>query len=145
MSITGSTISACAVSRMWTGKLNMEVVLNATLAGGIVIGSCCCLIVNPVLAIIIGCIGGIISSLGYLKLNSFLQEYAYLYDTCGVQFLHGIPGLIGGIAGAVVASQVEFQMRDTITKSVFHDQIANIFHAMSKGGTNRNENSQGFT
>jgi ammonium transporter Rh len=121
MAITGSTISACAVSRMWTGKLNMEVVLNATLSGGIIIGSCCCLIVNPVLAIIIGAVGGIVSSLGYLKLNSFLQEYAYLYDTCGVQFLHGIPGLLGGIAGAFVASNVEFQMRDNQSKAVYYN------------------------
>jgi len=117
----------------------MEVVLNATLAGGIIVGSCCCLVVSPAFAMGLGAVGGIVSALGYLKLNSFVQEYAYLYDTCGVQFLHGIPGLLGGIAGAFVTYFVEFQLRDD--KGIQGNLIANIYHAM---GDQRDSQSQGL-
>lgn len=41
LSISASCIAACGVSRILIGTLDMEVVLNATLAGGVAIGSSC--------------------------------------------------------------------------------------------------------
>ena len=53
----------------------------------------------------IGCIGGIVSTFGYIKLTSFLEEKIGLNDTCGINNLHGIPGILGGIlSGIVIAS-----------------------------------------
>lgn len=51
----------------------MEVLLNATLAGGVMIAASCEMIFNPGYAIIVGSLAGIASSLGYLKLNEFMK------------------------------------------------------------------------
>lgn len=62
----------------------MEVLLNATLAGGVVMGSGCDLIMNCGYAMIAGAIAGAISAIGFLKLNAFCKEKLGLHDTCGV-------------------------------------------------------------
>lgn len=75
---------------------------NATLAGAIAIGSSANLMVQPFGAIIIGSIAGIVSVIGYRYLQPFLLRKARLHDTCGVQNLHGLAGLIGGICSVII-------------------------------------------
>lgn len=74
------------------GKLNMEIVLNASLAGGVAVGSSADLIVQPAGAMIAGFIVGTISACGFAFLSAFVKEHLRLHDTCGVINLHGIPG-----------------------------------------------------
>ena len=50
----------------------MEVVLNATLAGGVMLGTSADLVVDPAGAIAIGAAAGIISAIGFLKLSGWL-------------------------------------------------------------------------
>ena len=50
----------------------MEVVLNATLAGGVAVGSASDLVVTASISMLIGGCAGIVSALGFLKLNKFL-------------------------------------------------------------------------
>lgn len=104
LAISGSCITACGVSRLMLQRLDMEVVLNATLAGGVSVGSSSDLVVTGGTAMAIGGIAGIVSALGFLHLNTFLQKKIKLHDTCGVHNLHGLPGIIGGVLGAVSAS-----------------------------------------
>ena len=59
--------------------------------------------IHPFGAMIIGTFSGIISTLGFQYLSPLLKRI-YLHDTCGVHNLHGIPGVISGIAGAIVAA-----------------------------------------
>jgi ammonium transporter Rh len=47
------------------GKLEMEIMLNATLAGGVAIGSAADIIVAPWAAMLIGFLGGVLSSVGF--------------------------------------------------------------------------------
>jgi len=103
MAISASCITACTVSRFLLQRLDMEVVLNATLAGGVSVGSSSDLVVSAGTAMAIGAFAGVVSALGFLKLSSFLQQKIALHDTCGVHNLHGIPGVIGGIFGAISA------------------------------------------
>jgi ammonium transporter Rh len=104
LSISASCITACGFARLQLGKLDMEVVLNATLAGGVAIGTPCDLITNPGVAIAVGASAGIVSAWGFLKLNGFLKEKIGLHDTCGVLNLHGIPGIMGGIYGCIAVA-----------------------------------------
>lgn len=99
MSISASCISACSICRMLKGKLNMEVVINATLAGGVAIGTASDLVTTPAVAILVGIIAGVLSAIGFLKLSGWFEEKIGLYDTCGVNNLHGMPGILGGLVG----------------------------------------------
>ena len=82
----------------------MEVLLNATLAGGVAVGSASDLVVTASVAMLIGGAAGIVSAWGFLKLNEWLQEKIGLHDTCGVHNLHGMPGIMGGVIGALSAA-----------------------------------------
>lgn len=81
----------------------MEDILNATLAGGVIIGSVADIAVTPVWPLLIGFIGGVISAFGFAKINPALTKRLGLHDTCGVHYLHGIPGVIAGIISAIFA------------------------------------------
>jgi ammonium transporter Rh len=60
--------------------------------------------IRPFGAMIIGTFAGMVSTLGYQYLLPFLKKKLSINDTCGVNNLHGMPGLISGFAGAIVAS-----------------------------------------
>lgn len=80
----------------------MEDILNASLAGGVAIGAPSGVITNPAASLSIGLLVGIISTICFIKLTPFLERTIGLYDTCGINNLHGIPGLLGGILSAIV-------------------------------------------
>lgn len=101
LSLTGSCLGTFVMSKFFRGKLHMEDVLNATLAGGVAIGACCSLMQNPVGAIVIGLVAGLISSAGFGRIGPWLSKKG-LIDVCGVHNLHAMPGFLGGIASAIV-------------------------------------------
>lgn len=86
----------------------MEFLLNATLSGGVIIGAASGLLLNPGGALLIGFVGGIISTLGFHKLTPYLQEKIGLFDTCGVHNLHGIPGILGGLISGIIAAMYAY-------------------------------------
>lgn len=104
LSLTGSCLSTFAMSAFLKEKFTMEYLLNATLAGGVIIGAAAGIITSLGGAMAIGFLGGIVSTLGYRYLTPYLQEKFGLYDTCGVHNLHGVQGLLGGIISAIVAA-----------------------------------------
>jgi ammonium transporter Rh len=65
---------------------------NATLAGGVAIGSSANLKLVPAWAVFVGVLAGALSTLGYIYLTPFLEATMRLHDTCGVHNLHGMPG-----------------------------------------------------
>ncbi len=84
-------------------------VQNATLAGGVAIGAIADMAISPASALFIGSFAGIISTLGFQYLTEALKGVK-LHDTCGVNNLHGIPGVISGLASVLVAA---FACRET--------------------------------
>ena len=100
-------MGAICYSRLAFKKLDMEVVLNATLAGGVAIGASADVVNSPGLAILIGLLGGFISAVGFKKWNAWLCDKINLHDTCGVQFLHGIPGIFGALVSAIMVATME--------------------------------------
>ncbi|CAG9316291.1 unnamed protein product [Blepharisma stoltei] len=102
LALTGSTTAVFITSSFFKkGKLNMEDVLNATLAGGVCVGSSADQIVYPFAALFVGYFAGFISCIGFERLSGFLQRKVGLYDTCGINNLHGMPGVFGGIFSAI--------------------------------------------
>lgn len=79
----------------------MELMLNATLAGGVAIGSAADVIVAPWGAMLIGFGGGVLSAVGFQKIGPYLNEKLGLQDTCGVNSLHGMPGIFAAIVSAI--------------------------------------------
>jgi len=132
MAISGSCITACGTSRVFRQKLDMEVVLNATLAGGVAVGSASDLVVTGGTAMLIGSIAGIISAIGFLKIGPFLQEKIALHDTCGVHNLHGIPGVLAGVIGAISASLADDAFGNEET-------LGNTFAAIADEGRTTSE------
>lgn len=86
------------------GKLNTIHIQHATIAGGIAIGSVADLNVQVYVALLVGSLAGLISTLGYQFIDPFLKRTIKLHDTCGVQSLHALPGLISGILGIIYAA-----------------------------------------
>ena len=84
-------------------KFDMVSIQNATLAGGVAVGSSSDLVIQPWGAILIGCVAGIISVTGYVYIQPMLAKQFGLDDTCGVHNLHGLPGIVGALGGAISA------------------------------------------
>lgn len=90
--LAGAAIVTFAISTL-VGKrhrLDMVHVQNATLAGGVAIGTTADLIIRPWVALVIGSLAGTVSVLGYRFLTPRLNKK--IHDTCGVNNLHGMPG-----------------------------------------------------
>jgi ammonium transporter Rh len=98
--LTSSVIATYVTSIFLRGKFGIDEILNGTLSGGVIIGSSCNLITNPVGAIAIGLFGGALTTFGFIKLSGWLTKVG-IYDVCGVHNLHGLPGFFGGIFGAI--------------------------------------------
>ena len=117
LSISSSVIASIIVAKAsHQGKLEMEIVLNASLAGGVAVGSAADIITLPAGAMVAGFVTGTVSSLGFAYLSKFLQRKINLHDTCGVLNLHGMPGVIGGIISAIVASRGQINFGDQYTR-----------------------------
>ncbi|XP_012557534.1 ammonium transporter Rh type A [Hydra vulgaris] len=106
-SLTASVISVFVVSSLVNKKFkyNMVHIQNATIAGGVAIGTCADLMIRPWGAILIGILAGAISVIGFTYITPFLNRRV-VHDTCGVQNLHGMPGWIGGITGSIAAGAI---------------------------------------
>lgn len=104
--LAASCVVTYAVSSLLDGKRRFDMVhvQNATLAGGVAVGTCADLMIHPYGAVIIGSLAGLISTVGYKYITPFLSSSLKTHDTCGVNNLHGMPALIAGIAGAVTSA-----------------------------------------
>lgn len=106
LSLSSSVIASIIVARVTKGKkLEMEIILNASLAGGVVMGANADIIAKSYGAMLAGFCAGTVSSLGYAYLGPFLAKKINLHDTCGVHNLHGMPGVMGGLISAIIASR----------------------------------------
>jgi len=105
-------LSASTITSFWASSLFGRAqfyrfrpvdIQNATLAGGVAIGSTANLMVSGFGAIMVGISAGVVSAIGYNYVLPFLEKKG-LHDTCGIHNLHGMPSLIGAIASVIVAA-----------------------------------------
>lgn len=107
LALCGSTLATYFASVRLRGKISAADIANATLAGGVAIGSTCDL-VGPAVSFGIGILAGGLSTLGFAALQGKLTDLTKKVDTCGVLYLHGLPGLLGGLAALVVVPGIDF-------------------------------------
>jgi len=103
------SLSACCVTSFvfsaalrpgW--KFDMVDIQNASLAGGVAVGSSADLVIEPWGAALIGTLAAVLSVFGYTMVNPLLEKIG-CFDTCGIHNLHGMPGVMGGLGGVIAA------------------------------------------
>lgn len=105
LALCGSTLATYFASVKLRGKISAADIANATLAGGVAIGSTCDL-ASPAAAFAVGILAGVISTFGFAVIQARLTDAAKTVDTCGVLYLHGLPGIFGGVAALFVVSGI---------------------------------------
>ncbi len=108
LALCGSTLATYVASVGLRKKVSPEDIANATLAGGVAIGSTCDVTIAPY-AFIIGILAGLLSTLGFAVIKEKLQAVIKKMDTCGVLYLHGLPGILGGLAALFVTKGINVQ------------------------------------
>ncbi|XP_058797600.1 ammonium transporter Rh type B-B isoform X2 [Phymastichus coffea] len=123
LSIAASCVVSFAISAFVSkqNKFNMVHVQNSTLAGGVAIGTAAGMMCQPYGALVVGSAAGIISVLGYKYLTPLIQKRLKIHDTCGVHNLHGMPAIIAGLFGAILAG--------IATEDVYNYSLYEIFPA----------------
>ncbi|XP_066503298.1 ammonium transporter Rh type C 2-like isoform X2 [Hoplias malabaricus] len=137
LSLAASVLTAFAISSLSAkkGKLDMVHIQNATLAGGVAMGTAGEFMITPYGSLIVGFCSGILSTFGYLVLSPLLERHLKIQDTCGIHNLHAMPGLLGGIVGAITAA--------TATESVYGKEgLISTFNFVDKF-MNRTAGTQG--
>ena len=107
--LAGATLATYICSKLIRGKVDIEDIANASLAGGVAIGSTCD-IANPGMSMLIGIAAGILSTVGYSIIAPKVQKLIRGADTCGVHNLHGMPGLLGGLSAIIITGHVGRQL-----------------------------------
>lgn len=107
ISISGATLLTFAVSVLFGGKLDMVHIQNSTLAGGVAMGAVPHLRMGPGAALLVGCFAGALSTVGYSKISPWLEVHVGIRDTCGVNNLHGMPGILGGVVGIITLASLD--------------------------------------
>ncbi|XP_076438384.1 ammonium transporter Rh type B-like [Babylonia areolata] len=86
------------------GKFDMVHVQNASLAGGVAVGTSADMMIGTYGALLIGSLAGALSVIGYRYITPFLASRLKVHDTCGVNNLHGLPAILAALAGAVASA-----------------------------------------
>lgn len=136
LALTNSCVAAFLMSKMLRPNhmISMVDIQNATLAGGVAVGSSADLVIGPYASLIIGFVAGSLSVVGYIYVSPRLEKWG-IHDTCGVHNLHGMPGVLGGISGAISAASA--------TEKAYGQDISAIFAGMAKDGEDRSAGEQG--
>ncbi|MCD6397421.1 MAG: hypothetical protein J7L71_07760 [Spirochaetaceae bacterium] len=97
IALSGSTLATYFASIIFRKKFSVTDIANATLAGGVAIGAASAF-ASPLSSFIIGALAGILSTFGFAVLQDKIQSKTKKTDSCGVLYLHGLPGLLGGFS-----------------------------------------------
>jgi len=109
ISISASCVATFVASRKLRegGKFDMVDIQNATLAGGVAMGTGANMLLGPGAAALVGTCTGVVSVIGYIYISPWLEERLNITDTCGVNNLHGMPSLIGASVGIIGLAVVD--------------------------------------
>jgi ammonium transporter Rh len=107
--LCGATLATYIFTKLIRGKIEIEDIANAALAGGVAIGSTCDM-TTPGYAMLIGIAAGALSVIGYSMIAPKLEKLIKGTDTCGINNLHGMPGILGGIVAIFITGHAGTQL-----------------------------------
>jgi len=139
ISLVACCCSAFAVSAFVNPqrKFCMEHIQNATLAGGVAIGSVADMVVTPFGAMVTGTLAGALSTIGYEHISPYLVRKFKICDTCGVNNLHGMPAIFGGLLSVLmagIASKDQYDQFNKDYKDPAKSSLYEIFPAFGEEG-----------
>ncbi|OCT92206.1 rh blood group D antigen S homeolog isoform X1 [Xenopus laevis] len=108
LAVSAVTVFSLSVLLNPKGKLQMKIIHNAVLAGGVAIGFTAYMLQYPCIAMIIGLLAGLISTLCFHYFQGPLNTVSLVHDTCGVHYTFGLPGLFGSITYVVLIVTADF-------------------------------------
>lgn len=127
LALCGSGLTGFITSSFYRGgRFDMADIQNATLAGGVAMGTVCDLLITPGGALLVGSSAGFISVVGYSRIQGYLEKKFGILDTCGVNNLHGMPSILGAIAGVFVTL-------GTSANDYGAEQLAAIYPSVASG------------
>nr|QZL14035.1 Rhesus protein type B [Atractosteus tropicus] len=134
-SLASCTLATYAMSALvcGEGKLDMVHIQNAALAGGVAVGTAGEMMLTPFGSMVVGFLAGTISTLGFKYLSPVLEAKLKVQDTCGVHNLHGMPGILGAIVGAITASLATHDVYGDGMEEVFPDIFSGEVTALKQG------------
>lgn len=112
--LCGATFATYIFTKIIRGEIEIGDIANAALAGGVAIGSTCD-VTTPGYALLIGVGAGALSVVGYTIIAPKLQRLIKGTDTCGINNLHGMPGLLGGVVAVFITGNVGIQLFGIVT------------------------------
>ncbi|KAL4624150.1 ammonium transporter Rh type A-like [Arapaima gigas] len=135
LSLAGSAVSAFVFSALTSpkGKINMVHTQSSILAGGVAMGVAVSARCMPWVAITIGILAGLISTLGFRYLKPYLQVNFGCHDTCGVLNVHGLPGTLGWLAYLLLQVSQSADPTASLRFAVYHVCILLITLGLSMG------------
>jgi ammonium transporter Rh len=102
LALCGSTLATFLASTLLRkGRPSFADMANAALAGGVAVGATCN-VIGPAAAFVVGILAGTLCTVGYVVIQPRVDAALKIVDTCGVHNLHGMPGLLGGLAAALL-------------------------------------------
>mmetsp|Transcript_34847 Transcript_34847/g.80578 ORF Transcript_34847/g.80578 Transcript_34847/m.80578 type:complete len:169 (-) Transcript_34847:1327-1833(-) len=123
MALIGSTGATFYLSQYLNGgKFHAVHVQNSTLTRGVAIRATACLAMGPGIAFIVGLGAGLISVLGYFYSSPYPKKNFGIFDTCGVDNLHGYPSVLGGLLSILlvfVDSNADFLVYGIGTQNIY--------------------------
>jgi len=101
--LCGSAMTSYYTSMWLGGKFSAEIIRDASLSGGIIVGSSVNLLIQPWIA----CIGGLVAGFSITIIHYFLSsllKHTWFRNNCGVLYLHGFMGIVGSCAGMIATA-----------------------------------------
>ena len=124
-SLAGSTIATFVVTSMHGKGILIEDIQHASLVGGVAIGSSAGILYLPAVAVTIGFLAGIVSTIAFHYLNKKLEKSLMLFDFHGIHSTHGLPGIFGGFVSAVIIAIYNTGYDENVAKFYFKDKNNN--------------------
>ncbi|TKS70093.1 C 2 FRhcg2 Rhesus blood group family type [Collichthys lucidus] len=131
LALASSVLTTVAISSMSKkgGKVDMVHIQNATLAGGVAMGTAAEFMITPYGSLIVGFCCGIISTFGYLLINTFDFEGSFANRSVGTQGGFQAAGCcvaiaFGLVGGAIVGLILRFPIwGDPADDNCFDDEV----------------------